>query len=222
LKTALVTGVTLGVGNLLVKALSENGYNVIATSRQPDKITNLNLPNVTLELLDVEYVESIDNFYNKYKDIALDLIVNNAAGACSPSELKNETPHTFNTSYNLNVSGPMYLTRLFIENLKRSDNPTIVFISSFAGRYPYVGGGNYCNAKRGVIGLSELFRLELAPIGIKVTEICPASINTRETEQKPTAIDADDVVSAIMWVKDLPRKCNVNILEIAPTYSQKP
>ena len=36
MKTALVTGAKLGVGNALVTELSKRGYRVIATSRDPN------------------------------------------------------------------------------------------------------------------------------------------------------------------------------------------
>jgi len=221
MKTAIVTGTTLGVGRQTVLNLSSSGYRVIATSRQIDNIKDLRSENVLIEELDVTNFSQIKSFYDKYRDITLDLLVNNAAGAINASELRNENPEDFTKSYELNVSGPMYLSRLFIENMAKSENPTMIFISSFAGKYFYVGQSNYCLSKRGVAGLAEMFRLELASRKIKVTEICPASINTRETDQKPTAMNTEDIVSAILWLTTLPRHCNVNLIEMAPTESRK-
>jgi NADP-dependent 3-hydroxy acid dehydrogenase YdfG len=221
MKTAIVTGTTLGVGRQLVKELESLGYRVIATSRQIDNIIDLKSDNVLIEQFDLTEFDQIKKFCDKYKDITLDLLVNNAAGAVNATELKNESPQDFTKSYMLNVSGPMYLSRLFIDNLEKSENPTMVFISSFAGKYFYVGQSNYCLSKRGVAGLAEMFRLELSSKKIKVTEICPASINTRETAKKPVAMNASDIVSAVTWVSSLPRHCNVNIIEMAPTESRK-
>lgn len=221
MKTAIVTGTKLGVGRETVTSLSKLGFRVIATSRQIDNIRDLESDNVVIEELDVTNFDQVRLFWEKYKDITLDLLVNNAAGACNASDLINEDPDDFTRSYMINVSGPMYLSRLFIKNMENSENSTMVFMSSLAGRYPYTGQSNYCNSKRGVVGLSELFRMELAGRGIKVTEICPGSINTRETEQKPTAINTEDVVSAIIWLTTLPKNCNINLIEMAPTYSRR-
>ena len=125
----------------------------------------------------------------------------------------------FNKSYELNVSGPMYLTKMMRDSLTKSENPTVVFISSFAGKHPYPGGGNYCNSKRALSGLVEQFRIEFAQRDIKVTEICPSTINTSQTEQKPIAINSIDVANAVAWVASMPRGCNINIVEMAPTYT---
>lgn len=221
MKTAIVTGTKLGVGRQSVKTLSSMGYRVIATSRQIQNIQDLKSDNVYVEELDITNFRQIEQFYKKYQDITLDLLVNNAAGAINASELRNETPENFIQSYSLNVAGPMYLTRLFQKNLEKSDNSTVIFISSFAGKYLYTGQSNYTNSKNAVSNLADLFRLEYSSIGIKVTEICPASINTRETQAKPIAMESEDIVSAITWVAGMPRHCNVNLIEMAPTFSRK-
>lgn len=222
MKTAIVTGTSkkFGVGRQTVLDLSSNGYNVIATSTDISKIKDLESENIKIEKLDLTNFNEIKEFYNKYKDITLDLLVNNAAGGIDPTYLIDEDPSNFTQSYTLNVSGPMYLTQLFLNNLKKSDNSTVIFISSFAGRYPYLGQSNYCNSKRGVSGLAELFRLEYSMHNIKVTDICPASINTEPNVEKPAAISATDVSSAILWVTTLPQNCNINQIELAPTQSK--
>ena len=223
MKTAIVTGVTLGVGNDLVALLLDSGYKVIGTSRQPDKAMSLqkypNHENLIIEKLDYYDTKTIDDFISKYPNIELDLLVNNAAGANSPTELNNESIENFNRSYQLNVSGPMYFTKMMRDSLSKSENPTVVFISSFAGKHPYPGGGNYCNSKRALSGLVEQFRIEFAQRDIKVTEICPSTINTSQTEQKPIAINSIDVANAVAWVASMPRGCNINIVEMAPTYT---
>jgi NADP-dependent 3-hydroxy acid dehydrogenase YdfG len=223
MKTAIVTGVTLGVGNDLVALLLDSGYKVIGTSRQPDKAMSLqkypNHENLVIEELNYHNRRTIEEFLRKYNDVKIDLLVNNAAGANSPSELNEETMDNFNKSYELNVSGPMYLTKMMRDALSKSDNPTVIFISSFAGKYPYPGGGNYCNSKRALSGLVEQFRIEFAQRDIKVTEICPSTINTSQTEQKPIAISSIDVANAVAWVASMPRGCNINIVEMAPTYT---
>lgn len=220
MKTAIVTGTRHGVGRKTVNDLVDNGYKVIATSRNINNIKDLESENVKIEELDLTNFEQIKYFYEKYKDITLDLLVNNAAGGIDPTTLVNSNPESFTLAYSLNVSGPMYLTRLFVKNLQDSENSTVIFISSFAGRYPYIGQASYCNSKKAVSGLSELFRLEYSGYGIKVTEICPASINTYKDQVKPIALESEDLSSAVLWISSMPKRCNINYVEIAPTYSK--
>jgi hypothetical protein len=115
----------------------------------------------------------------------------------------------------VNVAGPMYLSKLFIPNLKKSDNATIIFISSFAKNHFYAGGGNYATSKLSISGLAKLFRLELSHFKVKVTEICPAAINTHQ--HNDGALEAEDIVDAILWISKLPQRCNIDLIEISPS-----
>jgi NADP-dependent 3-hydroxy acid dehydrogenase YdfG len=217
MKKAIVTGVSSGVGNLVVKTLSENGYFVIGTSRNPDQIKNLNKDNVILEKLDLSQETSIDLFYNKYKNETIDLIINNtsSAGLHGAQMLSKETHDNFMHSYMVNVAGPMYMSRLFIPNLKKSNNATLVFISSFARKHFYAGGGNYSASKLSIYAIAKLFRLELSPFKIKVTEICPAAINTHQYNEG--ALEAEDIANTVLWIGELPQRCNIDLIEISPS-----
>ena len=220
MKTAIVTGASKGVGLATVKRLSENGYKVIAVSRNLSKVSELVSDNVEVYSLDVTDPKALENFYQQYKDITLDLLVNNAGGGSSPTSIINETMDNFRQAYDINVSGPMYLSQLFVPCMQRSDSPTIVFVTSFGGKVPYRGGGNYTNAKRGERGLIETMRLEFPQFGIKITEICPATIDTQE-QKRDQALTAEDLAEAIYWVGSLPSHVNINEIEICHINSSK-
>jgi NADP-dependent 3-hydroxy acid dehydrogenase YdfG len=214
MKTAIVTGASRGVGRATVKLLSNNGYKVIAVSRDIEKMSDLSSDNVEIYSLDVTKPDSIRAFYEKYKDISLDLLVNNAGGGLDPKRIIEETMENFRIAYETNVSGPMYISQLFVPCLERSESPTIIFITSIGGNIPYPGGGNYTNAKRGQIGLVETMRLEFPQHNIKITEICPGSIDTNGNN-KPDALTAEDLAESILWVSSLPSHLNVNSLNIS-------
>jgi NADP-dependent 3-hydroxy acid dehydrogenase YdfG len=220
MKTAIVTGASKGVGLATVKRLSENGYRVIAVSRDLSKVSELISDNVEVYELDVTDSLAIEMFAEKYKDITLDLLVNNAGGGSSPTYIINETPENFRRAYDINVTGPMYLSQLFVPCMERSESPTIIFITSFGGKIPYRGGGNYTNAKRGERGLIDTMRLEFPQHGIKITEICPATIDTQE-QKREQALTADDLAESIYWVGSLPKHVNINQIEICHINSTK-
>lgn len=214
LKTAIVTGASKGVGYATVKLLSENGYRVIAVSRDLSRVNELRSELVETYRLDITNEQEIKEFFNKYKDISLDLLVNNAGGGSGPDYITNETMDNFRKAYDINVSGPMYLSQLFIPCLEKSKSPTIVFVTSIGGNVPYPGGGNYTNAKRGQIGLIETMRLEFPAYNIKITEICPGTIDTQQ-EKKNDALTANDLAESILWISSLPSHFNVNSLNIS-------
>jgi NADP-dependent 3-hydroxy acid dehydrogenase YdfG len=220
MKTAIVTGASKGVGLATVKLLSENGYKVIAVSRNLSKILELNIDNVEAYTMDITQSKEIEKFFEKYKDITLDLLVNNAGGGASPTRIIEETMDNFRTAYDINVTGPMYLSQLFVPCLKLSDSPTIIFVTSLSGKIPYRSGGNYTNAKRGEMALVDTMRMEFPEYGIKVTEICPGTIDTQE-ESKPYSLTAEDMAESIRWVASLPKHFNVNHLEVSNIFNSK-
>jgi NADP-dependent 3-hydroxy acid dehydrogenase YdfG len=220
LKTAIVTGASKGVGYSTVKLLSENGYKVIAVSRNLSKVSNLISNNVDVYQLDITDSKAIKAFFEKYKDITLDLLVNNAGGGSSPTRINDETPENFRVAYDINVTGPMYLSQLFVPCMRRSESPTIIFVTSFGGKVPYRGGGNYTNAKRGERGLIDTMRLEFPEYNIKITEICPATIDTQE-QKRENALSAKDLAEAIYWVGSLPKHLNINQIEMCHINSSK-
>jgi NADP-dependent 3-hydroxy acid dehydrogenase YdfG len=219
-KTAIVTGASKGVGYATVKLLSENGYRVIAVSRNLSKVSDLISENVEVYQLDVTDSDAIKQFFKKYEDMTLDLLVNNAGGGSGPTNIINETMDNFRRAYDINVSGPMYLSQLFVPCMRKSKSPTIIFISSLGGKFPYRGGGNYTNAKRGMMALVDTMRLEFPEYGIKVTEICPGTIDT-QIEKKNAALTAEDMAECIRWVSDLPSHVNINHIEVNHILSGK-
>jgi NADP-dependent 3-hydroxy acid dehydrogenase YdfG len=220
MKTAIVTGASKGVGYATVKLLSESGYKVIAVSRNLSKISELESENVDIYKLDITKESEIKEFYEKYKDITLDLLVNNAGGGSGPTHIVHETMDNFRIAYDINVSGPMYLSQLFIPSMQKSDSATVIFISSLGGKFAYRSGGNYTNAKRGMMALVDTMRLEFPDYGIKVTEICPGTIDTQE-EKREIAITAEDMAESIRWVASLPKHVNINHIEINHILSGK-
>jgi NADP-dependent 3-hydroxy acid dehydrogenase YdfG len=114
----------------------------------------------------------------------------------------------------------MYLSQLFVPALQKSESPTIIFISSLGGKIPYRGGGNYTNAKRGQMALVDTMRMEFSEYKIKVTEICPGTIDT-QIEKRDCALTAEDLANSILWVSELPSHFNINHIEMNHVLSSK-
>jgi NADP-dependent 3-hydroxy acid dehydrogenase YdfG len=206
MKTAIVTGASKGVGLATVKRLSENGYRVIAVSRNLSEVSKLESETVEVYQLDITDFKAIRVFFEKYKD--------------GPTYIINETPENFRKAYDINVTGPMHLSQLFVPCMQKSESATIVFVTSFGGKIAYRGGGNYTNAKRGQRGLIDTMRLEFPQYNIKITEVCPATIDTQE-EKRDQALTAEDLAEAIFWVGSLPSHLNINQIEMCHVNSSK-
>jgi NADP-dependent 3-hydroxy acid dehydrogenase YdfG len=220
MKTAIVTGASKGVGYATAKLLSENGYKVIAVSRNLSETSKLVSENLEVYQMDITKEEEIKKFVDKYKDITLDLLVNNAGGGSGPTQIINETMENFRIAYDINVSGPMYLSQLLVPCMKKSKSSTIIFITSLCGKIPFRGGGNYSNAKRGEMALIDTMRMEFPEYGIKVTEICPGTIDT-QIDKKDNALTAEDMAESVRWIGSLPNHLNINHLELSHINNSK-
>jgi NADP-dependent 3-hydroxy acid dehydrogenase YdfG len=66
--------------------------------------------------------------------------------------------------------------------------------------------------------------MEYAPgLKIRVTEIRPSSINTRESHfrEKEFSMSVEDIADAIAWVAEMPRYCNIDLIEMSPLFAKK-
>ena len=179
-KTILITGASSGIGKATAIHFQQQGWNVIATMRTPDKESELSkLENIQLERLDVLDVESIDqaikNGISRFGKI--DAIVNNAGyGAYGPLEIfpRENIIRQFNT----NVIGLMDVTKAIIPHFRKNKDGVIVNISSIGGQMTFALGSLYHGTKFAVEGISESLHYEMKEIGVKVKILEPGFIAT--------------------------------------------
>ncbi len=179
-KTILITGASSGIGKATAIHFQQQGWNVIATMRTPEKESELNkLENIQLERLDVLDLESIDqaikNGISRFGKI--DAIVNNAGyGAYGPLEIfpRENIIKQFNT----NVIGLMDVTRAIIPHFRENKDGVIVNISSIGGQMTFALGSLYHGTKFAVEGISESLHYEMKEIGVQVKIVEPGMIAT--------------------------------------------
>ncbi|MBP2561794.1 NAD(P)-dependent dehydrogenase (short-subunit alcohol dehydrogenase family) [Neorhizobium galegae] len=179
-KTILITGTSSGLGRATAKLFHQNGWNVIATMRTPERETELTqLDNVLVTRLDVQDAPSIRSAVDA--GIArfgrIDALVNNAGyGAYGPLEV---TPFDkIRRQFDVNVLGLLATTQAVLPHFRANRSGTIVNISSIGGRMAFPLGTLYHGTKFAVEGLSESMQYELAPLGIAVKVIEPGGIRT--------------------------------------------
>ena len=179
-KTILITGASSGIGKATAIHFQEQGWNVIATMRTPEKETELNkLENVQLERLDVLDLESINqaiqNGIQKFGKI--DTLVNNAGyGAYGP--LESFPRENIIKQFNTNVIGLMDVTKAIIPHFRTNKDGVIVNISSMGGQMTFALGSLYHGTKFAVEGISESLHYEMKEIGVKVKIVEPGMIAT--------------------------------------------
>jgi NAD(P)-dependent dehydrogenase (short-subunit alcohol dehydrogenase family) len=109
---------------------------------------------------------------------AVDLLINNAGVGLGAGFL--ETPlEDWDWILPINVMGVVHGCHMFVPAMvERGRGGHVVNLSSAAGYFANPSLAAYTATKFAVLGLSEALRIELRPLGIGVTAVCPGLINT--------------------------------------------
>ncbi|ACJ28347.1 Short-chain dehydrogenase/reductase SDR [Shewanella piezotolerans WP3] len=179
-KWALVTGALGGIGQALVKEFADEGYHVIATDIKVsnDKIDNVYFLQLDLEKFVVNELYATE-FYQKVKEITngtgISSLVNNAAIQIL-ADTSSLTREQWNTSFNVNLSAPFFMSQLFLDDLTTNIG-SIVNISSIHATQTKKEFVAYATTKA---ALSSMTRNMVLDIGskIRINAIEPAAIAT--------------------------------------------
>lgn len=182
-KNWFVTGASKGLGLILVKKLLAEGYQVAATSRNIDALTqavgekSLNFLPLAVDLSSEESVQSAIAQTVEYFG-RIDVIVNNA-GYGQVGALEELSEREFTTNFEVNVFGTFNVIKNALPYLRKQQSGHIFNISSIGGLTgSFPGFGAYCGTKFAVNGLSESLAEEVKTFGIKVTIVEPGYFRT--------------------------------------------
>lgn len=179
-KTVLITGASSGFGKETAKVFHQNGWNVIATMRSPEKEQELDqLENVFITRLDVQDPASIEKAVQagieKFRKI--DVLVNNA-GYGLMGVFESATKAQIQNQYAVNVFGLMDVTQAVLPHMRSNGKGVIINISSFGGVVALPFGSLYNSTKFAVEGFSESLSHELSPFDIAVKIVEPGGVPT--------------------------------------------
>ncbi|MGI9566184.1 MAG: SDR family oxidoreductase [Nitrosopumilus sp.] len=179
-KTILVTGSSSGIGKATAKYFSEQGWNVVATMRTPEKEDELTkLDNALVTKLDVQdknsirkaIIEGIEKFGK------IDVLLNNAGyGAYGPLEVFSD--ERIKRQFDVNVIGLLDVTKEIIPHFRENKDGILINISSIGGKMTFPFGALYHGTKFAVEGISEALNYEFAEIGCQVKIVEPGAIKT--------------------------------------------
>src|SRR5580658_6763371 len=177
-KTVLITGTSSGFGKATTRLFACEGWNVVATMRQPEKEQELNqLPDVFVTRLDVQDRASITTAIAA--GIArfgrIDTVVNNAGFGLFG--LFEATPREkIAEQFDVNVFGVMDVTRAILPHFRQNKGGIILNIGSGAGVFALPMISLYCATKFALEGFSESLAYELASQNIIVKIVEPGGV----------------------------------------------
>ena len=180
-KVWLVTGAGRGLGVDIAKAALAAGHAVVATGRNPEKVTSAvgehdDLLAVRLDVTDPAEGESavvaaVDRFGR------IDVLVNNA-GNFNAGFFEELSPEEFRAQIETTFFGPVNVTRAVLPVMRAQRSGLVITISSTAG----LEGGEFTSAyaasKFAVEGWMESLAPEVAPFGIRTMLVEPGFFRT--------------------------------------------
>jgi NAD(P)-dependent dehydrogenase (short-subunit alcohol dehydrogenase family) len=117
----------------------------------------------------------------------LDCLVNNAGIAGPTGKVEELDPAEWDRCIAIDLTGQFNCVRLAVPHLRRSKNPSVMHVSSLAGRLGFAMRTPYAAAKWGVVGLMRSLAIELGGDGIRVNALLPGVVAGERQERVLTA-----------------------------------
>lgn len=185
-KIALITGATSGIGEACARRLAVDGYDIIATGRNEQKLsalrsdlveTGTDVLTLTFDVRDSYAArQAIVSLQDKWATI--DVLVNNAGLALGLEKEYEGDPDDWATMIDTNIKGLLTMTRLVVPGMVKRNRGHVVNIGSVAGDAAYAGGNVYCATKAAVKALTDGLRIDLAETRVRVTNVKPGLVET--------------------------------------------
>lgn len=179
----LITGCRSGFGKLAALEAARAGHTVYAGFRDLDTAGPLaeaagDLPVVPVQL-DVTSADDRKTVVARIleKHGRIDALVNNA-GIALAGFLEQLDEDEIRKIFEVNVFGAWALTREVLPAMRAQREGIVINVSSMAGRFPLPGLGGYASSKWALEGMSEVWRHELRPWGVRVVLIEPGPYKT--------------------------------------------
>ena len=217
-KNIIVTGATGGIGNSIVKKLSETGANIIASGTKVHKLEELKKKFNNLKILpfDISQNDKVENFIDQASNELggnLDCIINNA-GVTNDNLAIRMTLDEWKRVIDLNLTSTFLMCKYAIKKMLKNKKGKIINITSVVGHTGNIGQSNYTASKAGLVAMSKSLALEYAKKNININCVSPGFIKTAMTDKIdekfkeiiiskiPSARlgDPDDIANAVLFL----------------------
>ena len=179
-KKVLVSGGTKGIGAAIVTRLLDEGYSVIATTRDKTKANILEHKNLTVENLDLSSKDSVSEFQEKVESFKPSILVNNA-GVTKDNLFLRMSENDWTEVIETNLNGTYRLTKIFLKDMIKNKWGRIINIGSVSGLMGNQGQTNYASSKAALEGFTRSLAKEIGSRNITVNLVSPGFINTDMT-----------------------------------------
>jgi NAD(P)-dependent dehydrogenase (short-subunit alcohol dehydrogenase family) len=228
-KVSVVTGGTKGIGYAIAKKLLENGAKVFICARSKneirDAISDLSKHGqVAGEVCDVRSEDQVRMMIEECERVfgGVDVLVNNAGVGINGKTIEEISGDEFRQTLETNLFGVFYACHYAIPIMKKRGGGYIINLSSLAGQNPHPRMAAYNASKFGLNGFSEALMQEVRQDNLKVSYICPGSVNTAfggdtPSDQKSWQLQPDDIAQTVVNLLTMDQRALPSKVEIRPS-----
>ena len=186
-KKIIVTGASGGIGNSIVKKLTDCGANILATGTKIEKLEELKskYKNISIIKFDISQSDKIEEFIENATTALggnLDCIVNNA-GSTQDNLAIRMSLDEWKKVIDLNLTATFLLSKFAIKKMLKNKSGKIVNITSEVGHTGNLGQANYTASKAGIVAMSKSLAIEYAKKNLNINCVSPGFIKTAMTEK---------------------------------------
>jgi len=210
-KTAIITGAAGGIGAGLVEGFLKEGYNVVATSRDPNRQLSasggllLLAGDIGKEETAADAVEAaISNFGT------IDVLVNNA-GIFRTKPFTDFTAEDFNALISTNLLGFFHITQRTVKEMLKQKSGCVVSITAALADRPIAGVNSSISmmTKGGLNSATRNLAIEYAKDGLRFNAVAPGVVDTPMHRNDPTdstlqpamkKATVKDIVDAVLYL----------------------
>ena len=174
MKYVLVTGAYGGMGRAVVKALSDNGYFVIALDKNIGESSN----NVMPIQADITDDDSVAAAFERVREVTDELFaILHFAGIYMLDSLVEMNTAAYDRIFDINVRGAFIVNKTFLPLLKQGSR-IIITTSELAPLDPLPFTGIYAVTKGALDKYAYSLRMELQLLGIHVSTLRAGAVDT--------------------------------------------
>lgn len=182
-KTAVITGASSGIGESCARKFVAAGARVVLAARSAEPLQRL-VGELGAEVAhavptDVSNLDACEHLLEEATSRfgSIDILVNNA-GYNSRGPLEELPMDSMLQILDVNLRGPMMLTKLALPHMRSRDSGTIVNVASLAGRFPLDDEATYSTTKFGLRIFSFAVAEELRNTNVRVSVVTPGPVET--------------------------------------------
>lgn len=228
-KAVVVTGGTKGIGFAIAKALVELGASVLICGRSRADVqaaaeTLLPLGGVEAVSCDMRNEDHVRTLFEHCAEAfgGVDIVINNAGVGFFGKTVEETDPSDFRQTIETNLFGVFYSCHYAIPHLKKRGGGYIINISSLAGQNAHPRMAAYNASKFGLNGFSESLMQEVRQDNIKVSYVCPGSVNTAFGGDSPSAdkawqLQPIDIAQIVIGLLQMDARALPSKVEVRPS-----